>query len=202
MNAVNPVQLFLLVWGFSTVCHGDTGVCSVSCDDVNGTVGKEVTLTCRVSEQCNEDCIQMFKFQYPENHKTPVICKESPNGVCEKRNFLTCSYTPDTAMKGIFSVFLQAKRSQKSAKFTVEISGLMKSTAVTPSKEEENGYADASKTRKEEKQDRGFKLAVILSVVSCFIIVIIVVTFKIRKSKSTHLRLGCEENKSTCSECV
>ncbi|NP_001314806.1 uncharacterized protein LOC562542 isoform 2 precursor [Danio rerio] len=201
MNAVNAVQLFLLVWSFSTVCHGDTGVCSVSCDDVTGTVGNEVTLTCRVSEKCKEDCIKMFKFLYPENYKNSEICRQkSPGGSCEKENIFTCRYTPDAAINETIRFFMQTRSSPVKGKFTVEISaGLMKSTADTEAliNEEAHKYMGTSETRKEEKQDRGFQLAVILAVVSCFIIIIIVVIFKVKKSESTRPRLGQKENSDT-----
>ncbi|XP_056325855.1 uncharacterized protein LOC130238774 [Danio aesculapii] len=196
MNAVNAVQLFLLVWSFSTVCHGDTDVSSVSCDDVTGTVGNEVIFTCRVSEKCTEYCVKLYKFQYPEKNNDSEICRqELSNDICEKRNIFTCRYTPDTTIKGTFRFFLQSACGIKTSTFTVEISERMKSTADTgvSFNEEENKYAGALETQREEKQDRGFKLAVILAVVSCFIIVIIMVAFKVKR-ESTHLRLRLEES--------
>lgn len=183
------------------MCHGDTGVCSVSCDDVTGTVGNEVTLTCRVSEKCTKDCIKMFKFLYPENYKNSEICRQkSPGGSCEKGDIFTCRYTPDAAMNETIRFFMQTRSSPVKGKFTVEISaGLMKSTADTEAliNEEADKYMGTSETRKDEKQDRGFQLAVILAVVSCFIIIIVVVIFKVKKSESTRLRHGQKENSDT-----
>ncbi|KAK9965927.1 hypothetical protein ABG768_004989 [Culter alburnus] len=50
MNTVNAV-LFILVWTFTAVCQADDDVCSISCEEVTGAVGKEVTLTCSVSQK-------------------------------------------------------------------------------------------------------------------------------------------------------
>ncbi len=93
----------------------------VSCDDVTGSVGNEVTFACRVSLQPNECCIQMYKFKYP-NHS--AICKEEfPLNPCEQRNSFTCRYTPTTAMTEQFRIFVQTTCGVKTTEFTVNIPG-------------------------------------------------------------------------------
>ncbi|XDV44066.1 hypothetical protein PO909_012418, partial [Leuciscus waleckii] len=64
MNAVNAVQLFTLVWTFTAVCQADDYI-SVSCENVTGTVGEEVTLTCSISLNNSGCCFKSYKFQYP-----------------------------------------------------------------------------------------------------------------------------------------
>ncbi|XP_016408863.1 uncharacterized protein LOC107740851 [Sinocyclocheilus rhinocerous] len=122
MNAVNAVQLFILVWTFTAVCQADDDVI-VSCQNVTGSVGKEVTLTCSVSLQCTEYCIKNYKFQYPESFNDSVICHQDfPNDPCEQRNSFTCSYTPTTAMTEQFTFFVQTNCGMKRAGFTVDTS--------------------------------------------------------------------------------
>ncbi|XP_056325851.1 uncharacterized protein LOC130238770 [Danio aesculapii] len=126
MRALNMVRLFILVLVFTAVRQADgLGVCSVSCNNVTGTVGNEVILTCKVSEQCTQGCITKYAFQFPEIYNDHTICRqELPKSTCEKRNIFTCRYTPDTAMKETFSFFIQMKRGLAKEEFTVEIKGV------------------------------------------------------------------------------
>nr|AJK93611.1 ORF131 [Cyprinid herpesvirus 3] len=121
MNAVNAVQLFFLVWSFTAVCQGDDDI-SVSCDDVTGSVGKEVTLTCNISLQCPDCSIKKCKFRSPTDS---VICEqELLNDSCEQSNSFTCRYTTTTAMTEKFSFFVQTKCGMKQTEFTVDISDI------------------------------------------------------------------------------
>ncbi|XP_050956709.1 uncharacterized protein LOC127157487 [Labeo rohita] len=115
MNAVNAVQLFILVWTFTAVCQADDDI-SVSCDDVTGSVKKEVTLTCSVSLQKNKCCIKNNKFQYKNSTMCPQVL---PEHSCEQRKIFTCSYTPPTAMTEKFTFFVQASCGWKKPEFTV-----------------------------------------------------------------------------------
>ncbi|KTG04205.1 hypothetical protein cypCar_00046542, partial [Cyprinus carpio] len=121
MNAVNALQLFILVWTFTAVCQ-DYDDIIVSCDDVTGSVGREVNLTCSVSLQNIECCIVRYLFKYPEIFIDSTICQDVPVNSCEQRNSFTCRYTPTTAMKEQFSFFVQTKCVVKRTEFTVDTS--------------------------------------------------------------------------------
>ncbi len=98
---------------------------SVICDNVTGSVGKEVNLTCSVSLLNTDCCIEMYKFLYPEIYNDSVICrKELPNDSCAQRNSFTCSYTPTTATTQQFSFFLQTTCGAETTRFTLNIPGL------------------------------------------------------------------------------
>ncbi|XP_051769735.1 uncharacterized protein LOC127523260 [Ctenopharyngodon idella] len=95
---------------------------SISCADVTGTVGEEVTFTCSVSQQCSECCIIKYTFLYTEKYKNSTICRQDlPLGSCEQRNSFTCRYTPTTAMTGHFRFLLQTTHGMKRTEFTVSI---------------------------------------------------------------------------------
>ncbi len=112
-------------------CCYSSDFCSVTCDNVTGSVGEEATFTCRVSEKCAKCCIVKYKFQYPDSYKDSAICKlEFNSNSCEKRNSFTCSYTPTTAMTEQFRFFLQTKCEVKSTGFTVNITGTVYNTVV------------------------------------------------------------------------
>ncbi|XP_026079082.1 uncharacterized protein LOC113056516 [Carassius auratus] len=121
--SANVVLLFTLVWTFTAICQAfDDGFFSVSCDDVTGSVGKEVTLTCRVSLQRNDCCVAIYMFQYPEIYNDSAICtQELPEDPCEQRSIFTCNYTPTTAMTEKFIFSLQTECGMKRTKFTVNI---------------------------------------------------------------------------------
>ncbi len=98
---------------------------SVICDDVTGSVGKEVNLTCSVSLLITDCCIIMYRFQYPEIYNDSAICKkELPPDSCAQRNSFTCSYTPTTAITQPFRFFLQTTCGRNTTKFTLNIPGL------------------------------------------------------------------------------
>ncbi len=98
---------------------------SVICDDVTGSVEKEVNLTCSVSLLITDCCIIKYMFQYPTIYNDSVICmKKLPNDSCAQRNSFTCSYTPTTAITQPFSFFLQTTCGAKTTRFTLNIPGL------------------------------------------------------------------------------
>ncbi|XP_067226005.1 uncharacterized protein [Chanodichthys erythropterus] len=183
MNAVKSVQLFLLVW--TAVCRADDDVCSISCEDVTGTVGEEVTFTCSVSQKRPECCIIMYKFQYPEKYKNSEICRqEFPLDPCEQRNSFTCRFTPTTAMTGKFRFFVQTMCEMKRAEFTVDIT------------ESRNTATDTKALYKDPKNlDPGPEAGprsngtVVPTVVGCFIILILIITMTIiYKTKSNYTK--------------
>ncbi|XP_026111565.1 uncharacterized protein LOC113088587 [Carassius auratus] len=183
MNAVNTVQLFILVWTFTAVCQDyDEGI-SVSCYNVTGSVGKEVTLTCSVSLNITGCCIIKYRFLYPEIFNDSSICRQyvSVNS-CEQRNSFTCRYTPTTAMKEQFRFFVQTTcGSAKAEIFTLNTvsSGLV--DPVNPS-----GSPPSEKPR--------FRNTVITVVVFGFIIFIFIMMVIICKTKPDFTKLCRRQN--------
>ncbi|XP_016109058.1 uncharacterized protein [Sinocyclocheilus grahami] len=179
MNAVNAVQLFILVWTFTAVCQADKDL-SVSCDDVIGSVGKEVHLTCSVSLQCPNCSIQMCKFRYPESFKDSTICKEEPPvNSCDQRNSFTCRYTPNTTMTEKFSFFVQTNCGRKTTKFTVDIAGPTTPETVSgaPGEQAEVKIMNASgRSAPDTAAGHKSKVSVIAAAVGCFILIIIIMT--------------------------
>ncbi|XP_039521342.1 uncharacterized protein LOC120474786 isoform X1 [Pimephales promelas] len=191
MNAVNAVQLFIVVWTFTAVCQADDDI-SVNCEDVTGTVRKEVTLTCSVSLKKSGCCFTVYKFQYPERYNDPTICREKvPPGSCEQRNSFTCRFTPTTVMMEQFRFFIATDCGTEQTKFTVNITETSKHEPVIedPGKKERNsgvpeesvvGQSESSKN--EKVGSRGFKVAVIAAAVSCFIIVVVPIIYKMKQN--------------------
>ncbi|KTG04204.1 hypothetical protein cypCar_00038911 [Cyprinus carpio] len=191
MNAVSVVELLIVVWSFSAVCEGYDDDFIVSCQNVTGSMRKEVTLTCSVSLQITECCIIKYKFQYPEIYKDSAICRQDvPVNSCEQRNSFTCSYTPTTAMTEQFRFFVQTKCGVKGGEFAVNITEPMKDEIDTeaPGKKEEP-VGDISETSEQKKpEDRGFKIAVIAAVISCFIIVIMPIIYRLTQKHTNRNR--------------
>ncbi|XP_052467910.1 uncharacterized protein LOC128025517 isoform X1 [Carassius gibelio] len=120
MNAVNVVELFLVVLSFSAVCQGSDDDISVSCDDVTGSVGKEVNLSCSVSLKITDCCITKYKFLYPEIYNDSSVCQDVSVNSCEQRDSFTCRYTPTTAMKEQFRFFASTTCGTKRTEFTLD----------------------------------------------------------------------------------
>ncbi|XP_056325901.1 uncharacterized protein LOC130238812 [Danio aesculapii] len=180
MDVINAVQMFMLLWSFTLVCQADPHGCAVSCDNVTGTVGKEVIFTCRVSEQMAKCCVKLYKFFYPEIYNDSDIYRQKPHDkVCEKWSIFTCRYTPDKAMKETFRFFVQACSCADTAEFTVEISEPVKT--------------DAPGNKDLLFQDGNPKttVAAITAGVSCFIIFIVLTIVIIYKSRQLDVREGC-----------
>ncbi|XP_039521348.1 uncharacterized protein LOC120474787 [Pimephales promelas] len=174
MNAVNPVQLIILLWTFTALCQADDEM-SVNCEDVTGTVSEEVTLTCGISLKktlkCSEHCIKLYKFQYTEKYNDSEICREefSP-GSCEQRNSFTCRFTPTTVMTGQFRFFITTECGWKVTEFTVNITETSKHEPVTEDPEPTLRAGDGPEST------TGENATIIGSVVGCFIIIIITMT--------------------------
>ncbi|XDV44072.1 hypothetical protein PO909_012421 [Leuciscus waleckii] len=165
MNAVNAVQLFTLVWTFTAVCQADDDI-SVSCENVTGTVGEEVTLTCSVSLEKSGCCIRVYKFQYPEKYNdSEIFRKEFPQDSCEQRNSFTCSFSSTTVMTGEFRFFVQATCGSKITEFTVNITE-PNNRGVSGSRTGDNHGLE------EDPPSNNFVIAV---VVGCFIVILIIV---------------------------
>ncbi len=101
---------------------------NLSCDDVTGSVRKEVNLTCKVS--LPNDCyFDKYKFRYPNDS---TICKEEfPKELHEQRNsFITCSYTPTTAMTERFRFFVLTTCGHETTEFTVNTKGMVYNIVV------------------------------------------------------------------------
>lgn len=151
MNAVNVLALLVLVWSFTAVCQ-PIGDFNVSCDNVTGTVGKEVILTCSIS-QCNEAQFKKYKFLYPESFRESEICTTELNNSCKDLNNVTCRYTSNTTQTGLFEFFLQAQASHRKATFIVNIT-----------EEEKDPVTEESHSEH----------TVATSTVSCFVILLVI----------------------------
>ncbi|XP_059387408.1 uncharacterized protein LOC132121709 [Carassius carassius] len=184
MNAVNVVELLIVVWSFSAVCQDSDDDVSVSCQNVTGSVGKEVTLTCSVSLNITGCCITKYKFQYPEIYNDSAICRQDVSvNSCEQRNSFTCRYTPTTAMKEQFRFFVQTKCGTRKAEiFTLNTVSSRHVNPVNPS-----GSSPPETPR--------FKNTVITVVVSGFIIIIIFIMMAIiRQTKPNFTKLCRRQN--------
>ncbi|KAK2876079.1 hypothetical protein Q8A67_020175 [Cirrhinus molitorella] len=177
MNAVNAVQLFILVWSFSAVCQADNDF-SVSCDDVTGTVGKEVTFICSISLQDPDCCVTLYKFPNPEGYDdSAAICKkEFLHNTCDSRNSIRCNYTPTTAMAVKFKFFVQAKCGVKSTEFTVNITDPREPEIDNkPSAETEEFKNQTSHDLNAIMGSEPSPSTSITPVVGCFILILIIV---------------------------
>ncbi|XP_042575307.1 uncharacterized protein LOC109100275 isoform X3 [Cyprinus carpio] len=182
MNAVNALQLFILVWTFTAVCQ-DYDDIIVSCENVTGFVGKEVILNCSVSLQNIECCIVRYLFKYPEIFIDSTICQDVPVNSCEQRNSFTCRYTPTTAMKEQFSFFVQTNCGVgKTKTFTVVA---VSSKHVNP--ENPSGTSPPETAA-------GFKETVFTVVVVGFSIILIIMTAIICKTKPNFTKLCRGQN--------
>ncbi|KAK2876075.1 hypothetical protein Q8A67_020171 [Cirrhinus molitorella] len=196
MNAVNAVQLFIVVWTFTAVCQADVDFCSVTCHNVTESVGNEAQFTCSVLLLDTGCCIKLYKFQYPKHYNDNEICKEMPLvNACNQRNSFTCRYTPTTAMTEQFRFFVQTLCGICRTEFTVGATAPMKHQINTeaPGKKEEPIW-DISETSKQKK----FKIAVIAAVISCFIIAIMPVIYKITQ-KQNKTFLATRQDEDNCS---
>ncbi|KTF79544.1 hypothetical protein cypCar_00040313, partial [Cyprinus carpio] len=177
MNAVNAVQLFILLWTFTAVCQAKNF--NVSCDDVTGFVGKKVNLTCRVSQQCDKYCLKMYKFKYPND---TAICKqEPPVDSCDESKSFTCSYTPTTPMTEKFRFFAQANCDMDTKEFTVNIAeeALNKKLSGT------SLYTTLSSRSR-------IKASAVAAIVGCFILIILIlITMTIIHNKKPNFIKSC-----------
>lgn len=110
-------QIFIVAVLYDIHCYFSD--ISVSCEDVTGSVGKEVNLTCSVSLLINKCCIKNYMFEYKDSKICPQVLRES----CERRKSVTCSYTPTTTVTEKFSFFVQASCGWKKLSFTVDTTG-------------------------------------------------------------------------------
>ncbi|XP_026111508.1 uncharacterized protein LOC113088267 [Carassius auratus] len=182
MNGVNAVQLFILVWTFTAVCQADEHV-SVSCQNVTGSVGKEVTLSCSVSLKITGCCFIKYKFQYPEIYNDSSICQDVSVNSCEQRNSFTCRYTPTTAMKEQFRFFVQTTcGAGKEVIFTLNTVSSEHGNPVNPSGSSPPETA------------AGFKGTVITVVMVGFIIINIITMVIICKTKPNFTKFCRHQN--------
>ncbi|XP_026111505.1 uncharacterized protein LOC113088266 isoform X1 [Carassius auratus] len=190
MNAVNVVELFIVVWSLSAVCQGSDDDVSVSCDYVTGSVGKEVTLSCSVSLKITECCFIKYKFQYPEIFNDSSICQDVSVNSCEQRNSFTCRYTPTTAMTEQFRFFVSTTCGWGKSKFSVNIKEPVKCEIVTEAlgQKEEPVWGISERDEQKKPEGRGFKIAVIAAVISSFIIVIMPIIYRVTQKYTNQNR--------------
>ncbi|XP_059387406.1 uncharacterized protein LOC132121708 isoform X1 [Carassius carassius] len=190
MNAVNVVELIIVVWSFSAVCQDSDDDISVSCYDVTGSVGKEVTLTCSISLKITECCIAKYKFQYTESYKGSSVCQDVSVNSCEQRNSFTCRYTPTTVMTEQFRFFVQTTCGAKPSKFAVNITEpIVREIDTETLGQKEEPVWDISETNEQKKPEgRGFKIAVIAAVISSFIIIIMPIIYRLTQKYTNRNR--------------
>ncbi|XP_073684998.1 uncharacterized protein [Garra rufa] len=189
---MNAVQLFIAVWTFSAVCQADDDFCSVTCQNVTGFAGNEATFTCRVLLQNAECCIKLYKFQYPKHYTDLEVCKGEPLvNPCDHSNSFTCRYTPTTAMTEQFRFFVQTNCGMKRTEFTVVVTGSIKREIVpeAPGTKEEPSWDIVETSEQKKTESRGFKIAVIAAVISCFIIIIMPIIYKIKQKRTRQNRM-------------
>ncbi|KTG47281.1 hypothetical protein cypCar_00046000, partial [Cyprinus carpio] len=153
---------------------------SVSCEDVTGSVGKEVNLTCSVILLINKCCIKNYMFEY----KDSKICRQVLRESCERRKSVTCSYTPTTTVTEKFSFFVQASCGWKKLSFTVDTTvylGLNKARSSPP----------------ETAAGLGFKDTAISVAVSGLIIFLIIIMTIMYKTKPNFTKLS-EQDVTVC----
>ncbi|XP_026078014.1 uncharacterized protein LOC113055856 isoform X3 [Carassius auratus] len=185
MNAVNAVQLFILVWTFTAVCQADDEHVSVSCQNVTGPVGKEVNLSCDVSLQRKDCCITKYKFHNPEIYNDASICLQyvSVNS-CKQRNSFTCPYTPPIVMTEQFKFFVQTTCGmRKEAIFTLNTVSSEHGNPVNPS---------GSPPPETAAGFKGNVIAVIM--VGLIIIIIFIMMVIIRQTKPNFTKLCRRQN--------
>ncbi|NP_001314959.1 uncharacterized protein LOC100332446 precursor [Danio rerio] len=214
MTVINAVQIFMLLWGFIAVCQADIGDCGVRCNDVTGTVGKEMIFACSVCEQSTKCCVKLYKFQYPEKYNDSEICREgSVDGPCKKWSIFTCKYTPHTTMNETFRFFVQTAGAPERKQFTVNITEAV--TSPTP-KTEASAIDEAvnSPTPKTEAPaidgainpligDNGGSTVIPLAVVCFIIILAVIITYKmtpcgfLKRKKFKVVRQNDDDNNET-----
>ncbi|KAI7790315.1 hypothetical protein IRJ41_007190 [Triplophysa rosa] len=148
MGAVGVLVLLL-------VCVFTAAEVSITCEDVTGHVGDKLTLTCRLSYEDNTCCMKMYK----EDFKSVT---------CEQLTSISCPYTANEAMTSTVKVFIQTKDDPNSAEFTVNIEEAVK--------EDDTGGPNRKGHPTNEtpvQTDDKSALVIILSVISCLIIIII-----------------------------
>ncbi|XP_056325695.1 uncharacterized protein LOC130238639 [Danio aesculapii] len=173
MTVINAVQIFLLLWGFTTVSQADAANCGVTCNDVTGTVGNEVILACSVCGQSTTGCVKLYKFQ---NSGSDIYKEVFPEGVCEKTSIFIRRYSPDKAMKGAFSFFVQVGGCTETKYFTVNISEAVNSTISKSEAHPLHGkqLQDSEAPKHEEKP-----VSAISAGVGCIIIFVIIIILTI-----------------------
>ncbi|XP_073723301.1 uncharacterized protein [Misgurnus anguillicaudatus] len=122
MGAVDVVLLVLLVWTFTAVCENKTEITS-NCTDVTAHVGKQINLTCTVSNLKKSCCMKMYKFIDDD----PTICrKEFSSDSCKQESTVSCPYTANKTMTTKVKFFVQTTCGQKTTYFSVSTTGAVK----------------------------------------------------------------------------
>ncbi|KAA0724898.1 hypothetical protein E1301_Tti014820 [Triplophysa tibetana] len=174
MGDVNVCLMLLLLWTLTAVCKDD----DITCEDVTGHLGEELTLTCRISYQSHTCCMMMYKFI----NKDLIYREEFRSDPCIHLTSFSCPYTANEVTTTKITFFSQTTCGAKTREFTVNITD-----AVKEEETEIGSNRIEAESAPEEKPpvqagDRS-TLAVIISVLSCFII--IVLGFTLRKKRNT-----------------
>ncbi|XP_056626986.1 uncharacterized protein LOC130438814 isoform X2 [Triplophysa dalaica] len=173
MGAVNVCLMLLLVWTLTAVCKDD----DITCEDVTGHVGKELTLTCRISYQSHTCCIMKYKF-YNEDEIHREEFRKDP---CIHLTSFSCPYTANEVTTTKIKFFSQTTCGAKTREFTVNITDAVKEEDTAGGTNRIEAEPAPEEKAPVQAGDRS-TLAVIISVLSCFII--IVMGFTLRKKRN------------------
>ncbi|XP_051530880.1 uncharacterized protein LOC127427355 [Myxocyprinus asiaticus] len=184
MGSVSFVLLLILVWTFTTVCEDDNfEKCAVTCEDVTGTVGKDLTLTCSVSWKCSKCCTKIYKFTETENENSKEICRQEFLDSCDQWTNFTCPYTPKVTMATKFRFCLQTQNGMRTVEFSVNITETVVPEHVSGAWK----YRDMEESK--QLEDHENKISVTIPLVIGFIIInasIIVLLYKKMKWNDTN----------------
>ncbi|KAK2876077.1 hypothetical protein Q8A67_020173 [Cirrhinus molitorella] len=161
---------------------------SVSCDDVTGSAGKEVTFICSISLQDPDCCVTLYKFPNSEGYNDSANCKKVfPDKTCDRKNSIRCNYTPTTVKAAKFKFVVQTMCGVKSTEFTVN----MTEPREPEIDNEPSGLTVDSKNQTRHDlnpriESEPSPSTAITPVVGCFILIIIVIAIVIVIMKVIH----------------
>ncbi|XP_065116756.1 uncharacterized protein [Paramisgurnus dabryanus] len=130
----------------------------INCEDVTARVGDEINLTCTVRYLNKRCCGMMYKFIDTAAADDPTICREDfRRDSCKQELRFSCTYTANKAMTTTLKFFLQSNCGSHTRSFTANIAG-----AVIDDKDEPPVQTTDKTT-----------IAVVICLLSCFVIVIV-----------------------------
>nr|XP_055032284.1 uncharacterized protein LOC129421033 isoform X2 [Misgurnus anguillicaudatus] len=177
MGVVNVI-LVLLVCSYTAVCQDIISYC----EDVTAHVGDKITLTCTVTYRKKRCCMKLYKF-INTAASNEEICKKEFGDSCKQENRFSCPYTANKAMTTKFKFFVQTTCGQKTTYFNVSTTVAVKvdtdDIGGGLNKLEDNIADDPSAQTEQDKS----ALAVIIAVISSFIIIIMAFILKMKKNR-------------------
>ncbi|XP_065116757.1 uncharacterized protein [Paramisgurnus dabryanus] len=140
----------------------------INCEDVTASVGDEITLNCTVSYLNKKCCVKMYKFINTEAADDPTICREElSSDSCKQESRFSCPYK---AMRAKLKFFLQTNCGLYTKLFTVNEAGAVKVFTDEPPVQTTDNTT----------------IAVVICLLSCFVIVIVALFLWKRRKTSRH----------------